>query len=244
VISTVFHTLFYNPIYNALVALTAIVPGSNVGVAIIIVTLLIRLILLPLSLSAARTQRVVNSLQPKLKELKEKHKGDREKEATETLALYREAQVNPFASLLTAVIQIPVLLALYFVFLYEPFSTINTARLYSVTPVPAAVSLTFLGVMVIGKSLVFAVIAGFTQFVQAKFAFAGTMKPTEQTGMQADFQKVLGMQFTYVFPLIIGVVAYTTSAAIGLYLITTNIAGALQELYVRRALGAHETPKS
>src|SRR3989344_1552529 len=129
-ISTFFHAVFYNPIYNALVALVALVPGSDVGIAVILLTVGIRLVLLPFSLSAARTQLAMKTLEPKIKELKEKHKGDKEKEALETLALYRAEQVNPFASILTVFIQIPVLLALYWVFLYEPFSVINTARLY------------------------------------------------------------------------------------------------------------------
>jgi YidC/Oxa1 family membrane protein insertase len=157
VISALFHTVFYNPIYNALVALVALVPGSDVGVAIILLTILIRLILLPFSLSAAKTQRAMKTLEPKIKELKEKHKGDKEKEALETLALYREARVNPFSSILTVFIQIPVLLALYFVFQYEPFTAINAKLIYSFTPLPENISLEFLGLIsIMGKSLLLA----------------------------------------------------------------------------------------
>ncbi|MHB8710299.1 MAG: YidC/Oxa1 family membrane protein insertase [Minisyncoccota bacterium] len=238
-ISALFHSVFYNPIYNALVALVALVPGSDVGVAVILVTLIIRLILLPFSLSAARTQRAMKILEPKIKELKEKNKGNKEKEALETLALYREARVNPFASILTVFIQIPLLLALYWVFLYEPFSTINTARLYAFTPIPHTVSLEFLGLIsVAAKSMTLAVFAGLTQFLQAHLALSGTMKPSGSPGMQGDFQKVMGMQLKYVFPFIIGTISYSTSGAIALYFITTNLAGSLQEWHVRRTLDA------
>ncbi|HCR52460.1 TPA: hypothetical protein DIV48_02305 [Candidatus Kaiserbacteria bacterium] len=241
VISTFFHAVFYDPIYNALVALVALVPGSDVGIAVVLVTIIIRLILLPFSLSAARTQRAMKVLEPKLKELKEKHKGNKEKEALETLGLYREARVNPFASILMVFIQIPVLLALYWVFYYEPLSTINVAQLYSFTPVPHAVSLQFLGLIsVAGKSLVLAVLAGLTQFFQAHMALSGTMKPSDAKGIQNDFQRVMGMQLKYVFPFIIGVISYTTSGAIALYFITTNLAGALQEWHVQRVI-ARET---
>ncbi len=240
-ISAFFHTVFYDPIYNALVALVALVPGSDVGVAVILVTVLIRLILLPSSLSAARTQRAVRVLEPKLKELKEKHKGNKEKEAIETLALYKEARVNPFASILTVLIQIPVLLALYWVFFYEPFPTVNLERLYAFTPVPHGVSLEFLGLIsVAGKSMILAALAGITQYIQARLALAGTMKPSTTGGMQGDFQKVMGLQLKYVFPFIIAIISYTTSGAIALYFITTNIAGALQELHVRRVLAKEE----
>lgn len=236
-ISTFFHAVFYDPIYNALVALTAIVPGSDAGVAVIVVTIVIRLILLPFSLSAARTQRAMKVLEPKIKELKEKNKGNKEKEALDTLALYREAKVNPFSSILTVFIQIPVLLALFWVFYYDPLSTINTAILYSFTPIPDSVSMEFLGIIsVAGKSIVLALLAGITQYFQAHLALSGTMKPSETKSMQNDFQKVMGMQLKYVFPFIIAAISYTTSGAIALYFITTNLAGALQEVHVRKVI--------
>ncbi len=236
-VSNFFNAVFYDPIYNALVALVALIPGSDVGIAVIFVTIVIRLMLLPFSLSAARTQRSMKILEPKIKELKEKHGGNKEKEALETLALYREAQVNPFASILMVFIQIPVLLALYFVFYYEPFPAINAARLYAFTPVPDVLSLEFLGIVsVAGKSMVLAVLAGVTQFFQAHLALSGTMKPGEGKGMQNDFQRIMGIQLKYVFPFIIAAISYTTSGAIALYFITTNLAGCLQEWYVRRTI--------
>jgi YidC/Oxa1 family membrane protein insertase len=237
-ISAFFHSAFYNPIYNGLVALVALVPGGDVGVAVIIITIIIRLILLPFSLSAARTQRAMKELEPRLKELKETHKGDKEKEAVETLALYKEAKINPFGSLLTALIQIPILLALYWVFRNEPFPAINVARLYSFTPIPHAASLQFIGLIsVAGKSILLAAFAGLTQLLQAHMALTGTMKPS--AGSQGDFQKIIGMQLKYVFPILIAVISYTTSGAVALYFITTNLAGSAQEWYVRRKL-AHE----
>ena len=243
-ISTFFHAVFYDPIYNALVALVAIVPGSDVGIAVILVTIIIRLILLPFSLSAARTQRAMKVLEPKIKELKDTHKGNKEKEALETLALYREARVNPFSSILTVFIQIPVLLALYFVFYYEPFPAINAARLYSFTPMPDTASLEFLGLIsVAGKSMVLAFLAGVTQFYQAHMALSGTMKPSGEKSMQNDFQRVMGMQLKYVFPFIIAVISYTTSGAIALYFVTTNLAGIVQEWYLLRALNADVSGK-
>ncbi|MDE1919247.1 MAG: membrane protein insertase YidC [Patescibacteria group bacterium] len=236
-ISTFFHAVFYNPIYNALVALVALVPGSDVGIAVILLTVIIRLIMLPFSLSAARTQIAMKTLEPKLKELKEKYKDDKEKEAVETLALYRQERVNPFASILTVFIQIPVLLALYWVFLYEPLSAINMARLYAFTPIPHGVSFEFLGfISMTGKSMVLAILAGLSQFLQAHMALSGTMKPSGNGGMQGDFQKVMGLQLKYIFPFLIGTISYTTSSAIALYFITTNLAGALQERHVRRTL--------
>jgi YidC/Oxa1 family membrane protein insertase len=243
-LSFLFNAAFYNPIYNTLVALIALVPGSDAGVAVILVTIIIKLILLPFSLSSARTQRAMKALEPKIKELKEKHKGNKEKEALETLALYREAQVNPFANILTVFIQIPILLALYWVFSTEQFSAINMARLYAFTPTPHTVSLQFLGLIsVAGKSMTLAIFAGATQFFQAHLALAGTMKPSDTAGAQSDFQKIMGMQMKYVFPFLIGIISYTTSGAVALYFITTNLAGALQEWHIRRTLNTDVSGK-
>ena len=235
-ISTFFHTAFYNPIYNALVAIMALIPGGDVGIAIILLTIVIRLILLPFSLSAARTQRAMKVLEPKIKELKEKHKGDKEKEAVATLALYRDAKVNPFVSIITVFIQIPILLALYWVFIYEPFATVNSALVYSFTPIPHAVSLEFIGLIsVTGKSIVLAALAGISQFFQAHLALSG-VGSTKNMGAQKGFQQVMNMQLKYVFPILIATISYTTSGAVALYFITTNLAGVLQEWYVRRTM--------
>jgi YidC/Oxa1 family membrane protein insertase len=239
VISSFFHIVFYNPIYNALVALVAIVPGGDVGIAVILVTVAIRLLLLPSSLSALRTQRVMKTLEPKIKELKELHKGNKEKEALETLALYKEAKVNPFASIGMIFIQIPILLALYWVFFKEPFPALNESLLYAITPTPETVSLLFLGgISVAGKSLTLALIAGLTQFFQAHMALMGSMKPSNEKSTQNDFKRIMGLQLKYVFPFLIATISYTTSGAIALYFITTNVAGALQEWYVRRTTPA------
>jgi YidC/Oxa1 family membrane protein insertase len=181
----------------------------------------------------------MQELSPKLKELKEKHKGDKEKEAVETLELYKTAKVNPFSSLLVAFIQIPVLLALYWVFFHESFTVVNAARIYGFTPIPGAVSLHFLGlVLITGKSVLLAVVAGLTQYIQARAALSGTMKPAVNSGggMSADFQKIMGAQLKYVFPFLIALISYSTSSAIALYFITTNIAGIAQEFYVRKKL--------
>lgn len=242
-IGTFFNTFFYNPIYNALVALVAILPGYDVGLAVIALTIMIRLVLLPFSLSSARTQRAMKKLEPQIKALKDKHKNDKEKEALETLALYKEARVNPFSSILVAFIQIPVLLALYWVFTKEPFTAIDTLRIYSFTPEPKMFSLELFGlVSVAGKSIILAILAGFTQYLQAHFALSGTMKPSG-SGMQMDFQKILGLQLKFVFPFLIATISYTTSGAVALYFITTNTVGVLQELYMRRALDASDAKR-
>ena len=241
-ISNFFHVFFYNPIYNILVFLVHVIPGGDVGVAVIIITILIRLILLPFSLSAARTQHAMSSIEPKLKEIRKQHKDDKETQAQKTLEAYREANIKPFASIATTFLQIPLLLALYMVFRYEAFPTINTALLYPFISVPSVVSTQFLGIInVSGKSIVLAVLAGVAQYAQAVLMMKRTVKKKSVTsGNTMDFSSILNTQMKYLFPIIIGVVAYTTSGAIALYFTATNLFGALQEVYLNRKLPKHD----
>ncbi|HQU07737.1 MAG: hypothetical protein B7X04_02705 [Parcubacteria group bacterium 21-54-25] len=239
-IAYLFHTFFYNPIYNLLVFLVHLAPGGDVGLAVLIITIFIRLLLLPFSLSAARTQQVIGGLEPKLNEIKELHKNDKAAQAEKTMALYREAQINPFSSIITVVLQIPILLALYLVFRYEAFPNIDTHILYTFVTAPTVVSMKFLGLInIAGKSVILAALAGITQYIQATLALSRVKQPIKKNGATADFSRMMGTQMRFVFPFIITAIAYSTGGAIALYFVTTNTFGSFQELYVRRSL-AHE----
>ena len=76
--SFIWHTFFFDPVYNALVFFIDVVPGGDIGLAIIFTTILVRLVLLPLSLKASKTQQAVRELEPKLKEIQEKYKDAKE----------------------------------------------------------------------------------------------------------------------------------------------------------------------
>ena len=228
-----FHTFLYNPIYNLLVFLVGVIPGGDVGLAVVIVTLLVKIILLPVSLAAVRTQRVMKEMEPKLKEVRERFKGDREKQAKETLALYKEHHIHPFASIGTILIQIPVLIGLYWVFQSEALPTIDVSILYPFVAAPENVSLLFLGFLdIAGKSIILAGLAGFFQFIQGSYAMPAPPKKDGTT--KTDFAHAMMTQMRYVLPVIIAIVAYTTSGAVALYFITSSIVTVAQEWWVRR----------
>lgn len=239
-ISTIWHALFFNPVYNGLVYFIDTVPGGDVGVAIICITLLVKLLLLPLSYKAARTQIVMRELDPKLKEVKEKFKDDREAQARAMMELYKEAGLNPFASVFLLLIQIPVIIAVYFSVSRGggvPLPEINTALLYSFVPNPETVNMIFLGIVnIAAKSLPLALLAGVTQFIQAKLATPKSepRKPDEAPSLQADFARSMQLQMRYVMPIIIFVVAYTVSAAVALYFTVSNLVMIGQEFLIRR----------
>ncbi|MFM2374669.1 MAG: hypothetical protein RLZZ234_664 [Candidatus Parcubacteria bacterium] len=238
--STIWHTFFFDPIYNGLVFLIDVVPHGDIGIAIILLTVLVKAALLPVSLSAARTQRVMRDIEPRLTEIKERTKDDREALARETLGLYRDAGVNPFSSIVLLFIQIPIVIALYLA-VYRgggiPLPDINTALLYSFIPTPETASMLFLGLVdMAAKSLPLAVLAGVTQFFQAHISFSGAKVPAANTGKPSfkdDFARSMQMQMKYVMPIVIFFFAYTISASVALYFAVSNTLGIVQEYIVR-----------
>jgi len=234
-----FNSFFYNPIYNLLVFLVHLMPNGDVGLAVLIITIIVRFVLLPFSLSATRTQQTMGALEPQLKEIRKIHKNDKTTQAEKTMALYREAKVNPFASIISVILQIPILIALYFVFLHEAFPTIDAKLLYDFVPIPTIVSMKFLGIIdIAGKSIILAALAGITQYIQATLALARAKQPENKKGKGAtmDFSRMMSNQVRFIFPFIIAAIAYSTSGAIALYFVTTNTFGAFQELYVQHTL--------
>lgn len=238
--SYIWHTFFFDPIYNALVFFIDTVPGGDVGVAIIMTVVVVKVVLLPLSLKAVRTQALMRELEPKLKEIKEKYKDKREELARATMDVYKEAGINPFSSILLLFIQIPIVIALYLAVSRGggiPLPDINIGLLYSFIPSPETVDMLFMGTIdMAGKSLPLALLAGVTQFIHAHMSMPAPKPKLEgaEPSLKDDFARSMHMQMRYVMPIIIAVVAYTISAAIALYFFVSNITAILQEQFVKR----------
>jgi YidC/Oxa1 family membrane protein insertase len=238
--STFWHAAFFDPIYNLLIFILGHVPAGDVGIAIIVLTVLIKLVLLPLSLRAAKTQYAMRSLEPQLARINEQHKNDAGKRGQATMEAYREAGVNPFASFFLQFIQLPIIFALYFAVTRGggvPFPAINTALLYSFVSAPEAVSMIFLGfINIAAKNLPLALFAGVAQFVQTHLALPPLARREEgaPASFKDDFARSMQMQMRYVMPIIITFVAYRFSATIALYFLVSSIAAIAQEYIVRR----------
>jgi len=237
--SFIWHTFFFDPIYNSLVFFIDVIPGGDVGFAIICTVVLVKTVILPISLKAARTQLAMREIEPKLTEIKEKYKNEREVQAVKTMELFREADVNPFLSILLLFIQIPIVIALYFA-VYKgggvALPEINTILLYSFIPTPETVNMIFLGFMDITmKSLPLAVLAGITQFIHTHLSLPPQKPrdPKAEPNFKDDFARSMHIQMKYVMPILILVVAYTISAAIALYFTISNLMAIAQEYVVR-----------
>jgi YidC/Oxa1 family membrane protein insertase len=108
-----FTTIIVQPIFNLLVLIYALIPGHNFGLAIILFTILVRLLMWPLVKKQLHHARALRELQPELKKIKASAKGDRQKESQLTMELYKEKEINPFASLGIVLVQLPILIGLY-----------------------------------------------------------------------------------------------------------------------------------
>jgi YidC/Oxa1 family membrane protein insertase len=119
------HTIIYNPLYNALIFLLDIVPGADIGIAVIILTVFVKVLLFPLAHKVARTQATINQIQPQLDKLKDKYKDNKQEQTIKTLELYKKNGINPFFGFLVILIQLPIILGLYFVFYKGGLPSIN-----------------------------------------------------------------------------------------------------------------------
>ncbi|MES2134733.1 MAG: YidC/Oxa1 family membrane protein insertase [Patescibacteria group bacterium] len=234
-----FHTAVYQPIYNALAFIIGIVPGGDIGVAIIVITILVRFVLFPLSLTAIKTQISMRAIEPQLKALRDELKDNKEELARRTMALFKENNINPFASFLLILIQLPIIIGLYLVLQSETkVVSFDPSVLYSFVHAPEQASLLFLGLMdLTGKSILLALLVAVTQFIYARL-MTPVAPPKNTSGKPASFQDDLArsmhLQMRYVFPAVIGFVAYAASSAIALYFLVGNLFSIGQEILIRR----------
>ncbi len=233
--NTLWHSIFYIPLYNALVFLTSISPRGDVGLAVILLTIVVRFILFPLGKKAVVNQIRTNQIQPELAKIKEDYP-NKEEQAKKTLELYKKYKLNPLSGCLLLLIQLPIIIALYRVF-FNGFN-FDASILYSFVHVPSLIHTHFLGLIDIQKhSIVLAVIAGITQYFQATIAMKRTALPATATrSFQNDLTRSMNTQMKYVFPFFIGFFAYIASGAVALYWVTTNLFTIGQELWIQKKL--------
>ena len=237
--TSIYHILIYNPLYNGLMYLMDVFPWMDAGIAVIIFTVIVRLILFPLSKKAIVTQVRMKELEPALAALKQTHKDDRNALALKTMALYKESKVSPFSSFLVLLIQLPIIFGLYSIFIKSGLPVVNSSLLYSFVGVPL-VNMHFLGLVDIGaRSIFLSILAAISQFLQLHFSLA-SMKSTPSANSQMDMAQNMTKNMKYFFPIIVFFISYKISAVVALYWTVTSIFTLAQELVVRRHLKKHQ----
>lgn len=231
-----FKTIFVEPLYNLLVFLVNVVPWHDVGLAIIALTLIVKFILSPLHAKAIKGQFRMKALEPKIREIKKMYP-DKQIQAAKTFELYKEYKISPLAGCLPVLIQLPIILALYRVFLGG--FNFDTMPLYSFIHQPENVRLVFLGLVdLTAKSIPFALLAGVTQYLQVHFSAARNPVNTDPNdkSMAANMSNMMGKQMKYFLPVFVAFISYQISAAIALYWSVNNIFTAVQEYLIHKKI--------
>ncbi len=224
-------TLLFRPLYNTLVLLLNISPMADAGVAIILLTLLIKFILSPFTRKAIKSQLEMRKLEPEINKLKEKYADNKQELNKKTFELYKIHKVNPFAGCLPLLIQIPILGTLYWVFT-KGLDMNQVSSLYSFVHMPAHINIHFLGFidLTAKKNLLFSILVAGAQYMQ--FAML-TPKPAPGVAgesMQDQMMKNMQSQMKYFLPVMIFLLAYfQVPVAVSLYWIVNNIYAVIQQ---------------
>jgi len=247
-IGSIFDAVLIAPLVNALFFIYGIIPGHDFGVAIILFTIIIRLLLWPLANKQLHSQKKMQSLQGDIAKVKAKAGGDKQKESAMLMELYKEKEVSPFSACLPALLQFPILIAMFIVFqratgdinqvaniLYAPVE--NLPYIQQVLSGQIPFDSTLLGILPMTKpSAILAILAGLTQFIQVKM-----ITPRKQKTDSKDPQAQMTAMMNYTFPALTVFIAWSLPAALPLYWITTNMVSIFQQwLIIRKEVDVME----
>lgn len=244
-----FNTILYQPLFNALIFLYQFLPGKDFGVAVIVLTITIRIILYPLMVKSIKSQKMLSELQPKIQAIQQQYKNDKEKQAKEMMGLYQKEKINPFGGCLPLLAQLPILIALYWVF-WKGLAPGAMNELYSFVPNPGEINPTFLGLMNLSEpNLGLAFLAGFAQFFQTKMLIPKT--PHQPAGGGQDkkpdqmalFSQIMQKQMLYFFPIFTVVILWKLPSAIGLYWLVTGLFSIFQQYLILKPKIKNEPTK-
>jgi len=240
-ISNLFFTILYQPLFNALIFLYQNFSFGDLGIAIILLTLVIRLVLFPLFYKGAKDQSIIQRLAPRVKEIQKSHKDNKERQAQALMELYKEHKVNPFSGFLLLLVQLPILLALYRVFLSE-FSPDALGAVYSFVVRPEVLNIEFLGLIDLSqKSFLIAIIAALFQYLQAKFSLIKSKKPSSELTPIEN----MGRQMVLISPIMTFGILYffNLPSAVGIYWMTTAAFSFIQQLVINKRLNIKKLEK-
>jgi len=232
-ISIAYHEVFYRPLLNGLLFLTSIIPGHDLGIAVIVLTIVVRFILFPITHSTLKTQRAMKALEPEIKRIQQGQQ-NREEKSRALMELYKAHGINPFSGFVLLLIQLPLLIALYQVFWQGiPFTG---AGLYSFLSLPENIGTMFLGFIPLQQpSIALAALAAVSQFWQARLAIPpSSAKAPESKPPTPDFGSMMQKQMLYMFPVLIFFLGFRLPAAVSIYWTAMNIFAIVHEAIVRK----------
>jgi len=227
-----FTTFLYQPLLNLLVFFYNVVPGNDIGVAIILLTVVIKLILFPFSKQSIKGQKALQQLQPKINEIKKKYADNKEQQAKELMDLYKNEKVNPLSSCLPLLIQLPLLIAVFQVF-KNGLGASNLDLLYPFISNPGQLNSVSLGFLNLANpNVVLAVLAGAGQFWQAKM-LSTKKAPIKTPGAKdEDMMAMMNKQMLYFMPIMTVFIGVSLPGGLVLYWLVITLLTILQQRLV------------
>lgn len=241
--SYLFETFLYQPLLNLLFVIYDFVI-SDIGIAIIIMTIIIRVVLLPIFYKSAKDQTILQKISPQIQEIQKKHKDNKEQQVQEMLAVYKEHKVNPFSSFGLLFLQLPILFAVYRVFL-NGFGEEVTALLYHWVPQPEHVDSLFLGIVDLTiPNTVLVLVAVVLQYLNAKLMMHIQKQKKKQTDTpvpdMAQKAQNISKKLIFLMPFITGIILWNLPSAVALYWLTTSLFSAAQQIVINKRILKHE----
>ena len=238
-IGNLFHVLFFQPVFNVLMLIYHFIP--NFAISIILLTLLIRCALIPLTRAQLRSSKAMQELAPQLKEIKAKFPNDPQRQMAEQQALYKAHGVNPVQGCLPLLIQLPFLYALY----YSLFQVLNPSlrpadRLHGINEniypfLPHLTSLPNLDFLWMNLALpdpthILPIIAGVLTFLQLRMAMP--YRPKAQRAGQQDAMTQSTSMMQYIMPVFTIFIGWSFPAGLALYWCVTTTFSAVQQYFI------------
>ncbi len=238
--SYLYHTIIYYPLLNTLIFFIDILPRHSLGWAIVLLTIVIRIIFFPFYHKSIIAQEIMKQIQPKTKEIQKKYKNDRKKQGEELMKLYRQYKISPWSSFLYMAIQLPVLIALYQILINLNLNSI--IGIYHFISIPTTMSTLFLGFLDLHqKNLLIGALAGIFQFVQGKVMEKRTNQINKNNSQNQkqnsqQFMANFSKQLMYLMPIITFFIAWRLPAGVGLFWVVMTILNVVQELWINHRL--------
>ncbi len=230
-----FHAVFYQPLYNVIVFFYD-VAWYDFGIAIILTTLLLKVVLIPLTNKQIASQKQLQEVQPKIKALQHKYKDDKERQTKEIMNFYKENKVNPFGGCLPLIIQMFFFFAIYRIIFNTSNNGFNVhaADLYTFVANPGSINHLFLNFLdLTAPSIALAVLTAIAQYVQLKMMMKNQPKPEEKpASTEPDIATMMNKQMVVLMPIMILVFGIKLAAALTLYWLVSTLFMIGQQQYI------------
>lgn len=242
-----FDTLVYYPIYNLLVFVYNAFPWHDFGIAIILVTVIVKFLLIPISKKQIQSQKKMQELQPQIKEIQQKYKNDKEKQSRALMEFYKQNKANPLSGCLPLIVQLVFLIAIYRVLfnISQNGLMIESTGLYSFVQNPGQINHLFLGIIDLSSKIdiktislanfphiVLILAAAGSQYIQSKMLMSKQPVKKDPASGSPDFAQMMQSQMLYLGPILTLFIGIQFPAGLALYWLVSTVFMIIQQYYI------------